>query len=81
MRIIYFQSLKISWLLFYFVKTKTISSIERKGVGRDAEVSEAKERSTARKRKEKETEKGKIKVKKNEKNMWRFFSRKLVRVI
>ena len=55
--------------MFYFVKTKTISSIERKGVGRDAEVSEAKERSTARKRKEKETEKGKIKVKKNEKNM------------
>ena len=50
--------------MFYFVKQKTISSNEKKDIGRGAEVWDAKERSSARKRKEKEkeTEKGKAKV-------------------
>ena len=48
--------------MFYFVKPKTVSSNGRKGIGKGAEVWEAKERSRVRKRKEKETEKWKIKV-------------------
>ena len=44
---------------------------ERKCIGRDEKVSEAKKRSKTRKRKEKEkeTENGKIKAKQSEKNM------------
>ena len=58
--------------MFYFVK-KTVSSNERKDIGRGAEVWEAKEESRVRKRKERKTKKGKIKVKKKEKK-YKFFS-------
>ena len=70
-----------SWLLFYFFKQKTVSSNERKDIGRGAEVWEAKERSRTRKRKEKETEKGKLKLKKKENICETFFPSNLMRVI
>ena len=48
-------------LLFYFVKTKTVSSNERKDIGRDAEVWEAEQKEGLEQEKEKKKENWRLK--------------------
>ena len=72
----------VSRLLFSFVKRKTVSSNERKGIGRGEEVWEAKKEVEQEKEKKKKKKlKGNIKVKKKWKKYMKIFSPKLVRVI